>query len=54
LQIGYVLSEKCPDIPNTHFGIMVDKAFRKSVNSIKNHGLISPVYLCGIRKTMTE
>lgn len=30
------------------------KTSRKSVSSIKNFALISPVYLCGIRKIMTE
>jgi len=32
----------------------MEKTSRKSVSSIKNFGLISPVHLCGIRKTMTE
>jgi hypothetical protein len=36
LVIGDVLSEKCPDASNTHFGNMVAKTFRKSVKSIKN------------------
>ena len=32
----------------------MERTFRKSVFSIKNFGLISSVYLCGIRKTITE
>jgi hypothetical protein len=54
LQVGYVLSYKCPDVSNRRIGNIVENKFRKSVRSIKNSGLISPVYLCGIRKTMTE
>jgi len=32
----------------------MEKTSIKSVSCIKNFSLISPVYLCGIRKTITE
>ena len=46
-QVGYVLLFKI-------FENVVEKTFRKSVFSTINFGLISPVHLCGTRKTITE